>query len=296
MINNDYRNELKDKGIEYSNQALLSFFEKLDLNLNLCEEVNNIHIGVGETVSLDKKRASSEYHAADDQIILDESYLDEMVDFVIDAHEDKKERAERIAIHDIASSLIHEKLHALRRIRKPDNAIESKDYYTVIKKYLTQDINPEYIDPSDVLLVEHGITDKNDQAAIIRQQTLLEDSVIEALSQVIIYNSIPKNSNLTITELAAKVEKDDSYFIQAGAKIVELMGEDQIKRFVTTRFSQEPYSDMFYEMFAQDYYVLLSDIEEIDEVKNTGMAPSEIILNEFDEIINKQKNASHKRV
>ena len=292
--NNDI---LLEKANEFAKMALINFYEKMGLNFKLCMEVNNIDPLIDETFSVGGVKGDGHYEATEDIIVIDCDYLTKMSKKIIDAADALKEKLEKNIIINVAETIVHERIHALRRIRTPKNIIPIDDYNSMLRNSHVREFGEsfDYVIPCDVVLENHNfITNKKDLLEILSQQEALEDAVTEALAQIIIYNAIPKFSNYSIKQLALKVMNDDNDCVVAGAKIIDVMDDDMIKWFITTRFVENQYKDLFYEMFGENYYILLSDIGEIDKAVLSGDFPPKGILEEFDEILLKHKSRSNK--
>ncbi len=296
-INANYQKELLEKANKIAEKALIRFYEKLGLDSKLCTDVNNINPKIGECPIRYGKKALAHYDTAYDEITIDTDYLNKMTKSIINAPAQLKEKQDAIVAYNIAATIIHERIHALRRIRTPKNIIPIENYYSLARNTYINEFgeSADYTIPCDVLLDIHSsITDPKDLCDILTQQDCLEDAVTEALAQIITYNAVDKFSNLSINQLANKVMKDESDFIVAGAKIVQTMDENMLTNFITTRYQKTPYQDLFYEMFAENYYILLSDIEQITIAANNKDFPPKNILEEFDKIILSYKTKNNK--
>lgn len=276
----EYKKYLLEEAKKYSIYAMNSFYERLGYEPNDFKIIEEVPVYIGSTHSLNGSEGLAEYNPISDKIVVSESYIEEYISMIM---ENDNNRLERKIILNMAASIIHEKIHASRRIKTPLNIVSCLDEEKM-----------NYVIPCDVIL--KGTTDVDnykDLLEIKRNQDSLEESVTEALAQTMMYASFPKYKDFNIDDIIDIVLDDENSLTVAGAKIIKTMGLDMILWFITTRFNDK-YENLFYETFGYNYDILLSDIGLIDEACQYDELIDKKIILEFDSILSKYKKSKIK--
>jgi len=298
-IENDVIELLETVEMVYKN-ALEQFYGKLGIDDKIYSDLIKIPILIGETNSLEGIDSWAQYNPGEDQITINVNYLQSMKNYIDVESEEKKEKTRKNVILNLAVTLIHETIHASRRVAVPKNAIKIKnDIRSLVMNDMAQNFSEHnYSDASDILLPFHydSALDEAELIQIREQKTLLEEAVTDVLANIIIYSYLPKNIGVTIEELIAKIiDKNKDYefspdanvYLYLGAKTISVMGLEGIAKFMTTRFNETEYEDLFYDIFKEDYHFFLEDIETIIGQKDFGMVDE--ATSEFHQIIEKYK-------
>ncbi len=263
----DYLLNEIDKG---SNMALAMFFQKIGLDIDILKEISNVEIIIDDTVKVEGVNAYGLYISTEDKITIDEDYFRE-INNLIKSNEDKSD-----AIKDVVETLIHEKIHALRRIHTPENIMDlGLDLPTMVRKKIVSEDGDEfnYVVPCDVLLEKS--TNFKDSVSLRKRrdrQILLEEVITEALAKIIVYNYAFGDKITSFSDMIKKsisVENSHSFL---GGMILANMKPDIVKWFLSTRASKEPYQDLIAESYGEDYEDLLSILECLHSTKNMNTA------------------------
>lgn len=242
-----------------SNVALSLFFKDIGLDRGILNELSDVKIVLGKAENLYETDAYGSYSCLEDMITIDENYLKQIQECLnnnIDSMDNIKSALE---------TLVHEKVHALRRIHTPSNIIDMKyDFPTMVRKMRVFEDGEEanYVLPCDVLL--DGSCNFKDPVSLSERrdmQIFLEEILTEALSKIIVYNYASRDNNLSLGDIITKSIPRSNSFTFTGGMIFTTLGLDTVKWFLSTRSSKEPYHDLIAEGFGKDYEDLLSILD-----------------------------------
>lgn len=319
----DEYKEIINLAIDVSSAALIKFFQKINLDLNGLKEINSLNLKFGDTIG------AAKYDAKTELITLNPKEMYKILRHYDNAKAEEKKSTKTNVILEIATSIIHEKIHALRTIPIPPDSVnlpylvhipeelakreifrfQGKDYIVQTDEFIEtkavacdiiQDSNyltdleeiPDFNNINENTLYQYLMTEIIPKKRIeCQKQGALEECITEALAQIIIFNFIPKNTILPVDQLADKVIKINSDRDDAiiGAKVIKACDDNIIPWFLTTRFNM-PYEDLFAQTFLDKYDSLLDNINRIYIAACNKDFPQAKDIERVDQILNTINN------
>ncbi len=238
--------------------SLKNFFRNLDLNEDAYNHLYNIKTDIVNFLKPSDEAVyihldSMEDNPIDNTIVINAKILKKYTDLV----NTKKESYMAIVLQ-LASSLVHEMIHANRLIIMDYVIKEKRKYNSELPPKKTWEVKSnlvsEFYHKGDILSEE-------DESDRIYYQGDFEETITEALADMIVKT---RNADAFILEdLNDMIQSSKAdMIIKTGSQILTNMGIDTVKWFMTSAY-ENSYYDKFEHTFGEKYDDLLYDVSDI---------------------------------